>query len=377
MRILIAPDKFKGSLSALKVAENIEKGILKVYPEAKIEKVPMADGGEGTVESLVDATGGKIIKTIAKDPLMRDIESFYGILGDAKTAVIEMAAASGLYLLNQEERNPMLTTTYGTGQLIKDALDKGCRKFIIGIGGSATNDGGIGMAMALGVKFYDKFNHEIEFGGKELIKIYSIDDTNIDERIKECEFVVACDVNNPLIGDKGASRVFGPQKGATKEMIEILDSGLKSYGILLEKKYNKKIIDIPGSGAAGGLGAGLLAFLNAKLKRGVEIVIETLQLEEKIKQSDIVISGEGKIDYQTAFGKTIAGVAKLCQKYNKPLIVIAGSVEDNQELYGMGINSIFSIIDKPMKLDDALITAPELLIKTSERIFRLIKAVKA
>lgn len=241
MRILIAPDKFKGSLSALKVAENIENGILKVFPNAQIEKVPMADGGEGTVESLVDATGGKIIKTVVKDPLMRDIESFYGILGDGITAVIEMAAASGLYLLDKDERNPMLTTTYGTGQLIKDALDKGCRKFIIGIGGSATNDGGIGMAMALGVKFYDVFKQEIAFGGKELIKIHSIDDSQIDERIKECKFTVACDVNNPLTGENGASKVFGPQKGATKEMIEMLDLGLESYGYQLEKNLTKKL----------------------------------------------------------------------------------------------------------------------------------------
>ncbi|KRQ87612.1 Glycerate 2-kinase [Caloramator mitchellensis] len=374
MHILIAPDKFKGSLSALQVAENIEKGILKIFPSAKIEKIPMADGGEGTVESLIDATGGKIIKTIVKDPLMRDIESFYGILGDDKTAVIEMSAASGLYLLNKDERNPLLTTTYGTGQLIKDALDKGCRKFIIGIGGSATNDGGVGMAMALGVKFYDVFNQEIEFGGKELIKIHYIDDTLIDERIKESEFIIACDVTNPLVGENGASKVFGPQKGATNEMIKMLDLGLEHYGALLEKKYNKRIINVPGSGAAGGLGAGLLAFLNAKLKSGVEIVMETLKLEEKIKQCDIVISGEGKIDYQTEFGKTISGVARLCQKHSKPLIVIAGTAEDSENLYEMGISSIFSIVDKPMSLDEAIASAPILISKTTEKIFRLIKA---
>lgn len=377
MKILIAPDKFKGSLSAFEVANNIEKGILKVFPKAVIEKVPMADGGEGTVESLVDATGGKIIKTNVKDPLFRDIESFYGILGDGKTAVIEMAAASGLYLLKDYERNPMITTTYGTGQLIKDALDKGCRKFIIAIGGSATNDGGTGMATALGVKFYDKDGREIGLGGGELSKIYSIDISNLDDRLKECEFIVACDVANPLIGENGASRVYGPQKGATKEMVEVLDKNLEHYGKLLEKYFNKKIIDVPGSGAAGGLGAGLMAFLNAQLKSGIEIIIETLKLEEKIKEADIVISGEGKIDFQTAFGKTISGIAKLCKKHNKPLIVIAGTVEDIEKLYEIGVSSIFSTMEKPMSLEDAIKNAATLLEKSAERIFRLIKALKA
>lgn len=377
MKILIAPDKFKGSLSAFEVADSIEKGILKVFPEAVIEKVPMADGGEGTVESLVDATGGKIIKTNVKDPLFRDIESFYGILGDGKTAVIEMAAASGLYLLKDYERNPMITTTYGTGQLIKDALDRGCRRFIIAIGGSATNDGGAGMATVLGVKFYDKDGIEIGLGGGELSKIYSIDTSNIDDRLKECEFIVACDVANPLIGENGASRVYGPQKGATKEMVEVLDKNLEHYGKLLEKYFNKRIIDVPGSGAAGGLGAGLMAFLNAQLKSGIEIIIEALKLEEKIKEADIVISGEGKVDFQTAFGKTISGIAKLCKKHNKPLIVIAGTVEDIEKLYEIGVSSVFSIMEKPMSLEDAIKNAPTLLEKSAERIFRLIKVIKA
>ena len=377
MKILIAPDKFKESLSALKVADSIEKGILKVFPKAVIEKVPMADGGEGTVESLVDATGGKIIKTNVKDPLFRDIESFYGILGDGETAVIEMAAASGLYLLKDYERNPMITTTYGTGQLIKDALDKGCRNFIIAVGGSATNDGGAGMATALGVKFYDKDGREIGLGGGALSKIYSIDTSNLDYRLKECRFIVACDVANPLIGENGASRVYGPQKGATKEMVKVLDKNLEHYGKLLEKYFNKRIIDVPGSGAAGGLGAGLMAFLNAQLKSGIEIIIEALKLEEKIKEADIVISGEGKVDFQTAFGKTISGIAKLCKKHNKPLIVIAGTVEDIEKLYEIGVSSVFSIMEKPMSLEDAIKNAPTLLEKSAERIFRLIKVIKA
>lgn len=376
VKILIVPDKFKGSLSAFEVANNIEKGILKVLPEAFIEKIPIADGGEGTVKSLVDATGGNIIKVNVKDPLFRDIESFYGILGDGKTAVIEMAAASGLYLLKDYERNPMITTTYGTGQLIKDALDRGCRKFIIAIGGSATNDGGAGMAEALGVKFYDKYGREIGLGGGELSKINSIDVSNFDDRIAKCEFVAACDVENPLIGENGASRVYGPQKGATKEAVEILDKNLEYYGKFLEKYFNKKIIDVPGSGAAGGLGAGLIAFLNAQLKSGIEITIETLKIEEKIKEAEIVISGEGKIDFQTAFGKTISGIAKLCQKYNKPLIAIAGTVEEVDKLYDIGVSSAFSIIEKPMSLEDAMKDAPILLQKSAENIFRLIKSIK-
>ncbi|MDP9750736.1 glycerate kinase [Thermoanaerobacter pentosaceus] len=377
MKILIVPDKFKESLSALKVADSIEKGILKVFPKVGIEKVPMADGGEGTVESLVNATGGKIIKTNVKDPLFRDIESFYGILGDGETAVIEMAAASGLYLLKDYERNPMITTTYGTGQLIKDALDKGCRNFIIAVGGSATNDGGAGMATALGVKFYDKDGREIGLGGGALSKIYSIDTSNLDYRLKECRFIVACDVANPLIGENGASRVYGLQKGATKEMVKVLDKNLEHYGKLLEKYFNKRIIDVPGSGAAGGLGAGLMAFLNAQLKSGIEIIIEALKLEEKIKEADIVISGEGKVDFQTAFGKTISGIAKLCKKHNKPLIVIAGTVEDIEKLYEIGVSSVFSIMEKPMSLEDAIKNAPTLLEKSAERIFRLIKVIKA
>jgi len=373
MKVLIAPDKFKGSLSALKVAESIEKGIKKVDANYETEKVPMADGGEGTVESLVDATGGTLIKTIVKDPLLRDIESFYGILGDGQTAVIEMAAASGLYLLKEYERNPLITSTYGTGQLIKDALDKGCRKFIIGIGGSATNDGGSGMIMALGAKFYDENGIQIGHGGGELGKIKKIDIQNLDKRLKDCEFIVACDVTNPLIGEKGASKVYGPQKGATKEMVEILDKNLEHYGKLLESHFQKEIMNIPGAGAAGGLGAGLMAFLDAKLKKGVDIVIDILGIEEKIKKSDLIVTGEGKVDFQTVYGKTVSGIANLCKKYNKPLIVIAGTVEDTGNLYNMGISTVFSIIDRPMQLEDSIKNCSILIENCSERIFRLLK----
>ncbi|MCX7885164.1 MAG: glycerate kinase [Caloramator sp.] len=377
MKILVLPDKFKGSLSAIEVCKNIESGIKKVFPDADIENVPMADGGEGTVEALVDATKGKIIKVTIRDPLYREIPSYYGILGDRKTAVIEMAAASGLYLLKEHERNPLFTTTYGTGQLILDALNKGCRKFIIGIGGSATNDAGSGMAMALGAKFFDFSGNEIGFGGIELGKIKYIDISKIDKRIYESEFIVACDVKNPLIGSNGASRIYGPQKGATEEMVEILEKNLSHFGMLLENKFNKNIINYPGSGAAGGLGAGLLAFLNAKLKSGIDIIIDILNIKEKLVSADVVISGEGKIDAQTAYGKTIYGIAKLCKDYNKPLIVIAGFIEDIDNLYDIGVTSVFSILDKPMILKDALKDAPLLIQNTSERIFRCIKAFKS
>ncbi|KKC30555.1 glycerate kinase [Caldanaerobacter subterraneus] len=376
MKVLIAPDKFKGSLSAFTVADSIEEGILKVFPDAVVVKVPMADGGEGTVATLVNVMGGEIIKVRVKDPLLRDIESFYGILRDRNTAVIEMAAASGLYLLKEHEKNPMITTTYGTGQLIKDALDRGCRKFIIAIGGSATNDGGAGMAMALGVRFYNKDGKEVGFGGGELSKIYRIDVSNIDKRIKDCEFLVACDVSNPLVGENGASKVYGPQKGATKEMVEILDKNLEHFGRLLEKHFNKRIIDVPGAGAAGGLGAGLIAFLNARLKSGIEIIMDIVDLEQKVRNSDLVITGEGKVDFQTIFGKTVSGIAKLCKKYNKPCIAITGSIDEERQLYKIGITAVFSIIDKPMGLEEAMRDAEVLLKKSTERIFRVIKVLK-
>jgi glycerate kinase len=315
----------------------------------------MADGGEGTVQSLVDATGGKIIFTKVFNPLMREIKSFYGILGDNKTAVIEMSAASGLPLLSMEERNPLLTTTFGTGQLFLHALDQGCRNFIIGIGGSATNDGGFGMMQALGIKFVNDKGEDIGIGGGALENLSSIDITNLDSRIKECSITVACDVDNPLCGIMGASNIFGPQKGATPEMVLTLDTNLKIYSEVIEKQLGVSIINSPGAGAAGGLGGGLMAFLNAKLKRGIDIVIETTKLEDYIKSADLIITGEGSIDYQTQFGKTPFGVAELGKKYNIPVIALAGSIGKGAiALYDKGFDSIFSIVDKPMTLDESI-----------------------
>ncbi|MCJ7690289.1 MAG: glycerate kinase [Clostridiaceae bacterium] len=374
MKIIIAPDSFKGSLSALEVCENIEKGIRVVFDNAEIIKVPMADGGEGTVQSLVDATGGKLINLKVKDPLMRTINAFYGILGDGTTAIIEMAAASGITLLSEEERNPMQTTTYGTGQIIKHALDMECKNFIIGIGGSATNDGGAGMLQALGVKLLDESGNEIGFGGGNLEKLCVIDLSKIDSRIKLCNIVAACDVDNPLCGERGASYIFGPQKGADQNMIITLDNNLSHYADMVEKYLGISIVNYPGAGAAGGLGGGLLAFLNAKLEPGINIVIETTALEEKVRDADLVITGEGMIDYQTQYGKTPYGVAKLAKKYNIPVIAIAGGIgRGAEELYSKGFDSIFSIVDKPMALEEAMENSALLLQKTAERIMRVVK----
>lgn len=374
MKVVIAPDSYKGSLTAQEVAESIERGIKRVLSSADVIKVPMADGGEGTVQSLVDGTGGEIVKVRVKGPLLKEVEAFYGILGDGETAVIEMAAASGLPLITKEERNPLLTTTYGTGELIKHALSRGCRKIIIGIGGSATNDGGSGMVKALGVKLLDEKGEDIGFGGQSLGSLKSIDTGNIDPRLKECTITAACDVDNPLCGLKGASHIFGPQKGADAQMVEILDGNLANYAEVVKKDLGIDIKDVPGAGAAGGLGGGLLAFLNANLKRGIEIVIETTKLEDKIKDADLVITGEGMIDYQTAFGKTPIGVAKLAGKYNIPVIAVAGGIgKDAEALYSKGFDSIFSIVDKPMTLEDAMKDGSILIEKTVERIMRLLK----
>jgi glycerate kinase len=374
MKIIIAPDSFKGSLSALDVCKNIEKGIRKVFANAEIISVPMADGGEGTVQSLVDATGGKFINIKVKGPLLSSVDAFYGILGDGATAVIEMAAASGITLLTKEERNPMKTTTYGTGEIIKHALNMGCKNFIIGIGGSATNDGGAGMLNALGVKLLDENGDEIGFGGGNLYKLQTIDISKIDSRIKLCNIVAACDVDNPLCGEKGASNVFGPQKGADENMIITLDKNLSHYADMVEKYLGVSIKDYPGAGAAGGLGGGLLAFLNAKLLPGINIVIETTALEEKIKDADLVLTGEGMIDYQTQYGKTPYGVANLAKKYNIPVIAIAGGIgNDAEDLYLKVFDCIFSIVDKPMALEEAMKNSELLLQKTAERIMRVIK----
>ncbi|NYE58079.1 glycerate kinase [Carboxydothermus ferrireducens] len=375
MKIVVAPDSFKGSLSSLKVALAIERGIKRAASEidAEIEiiKIPMADGGEGTVEAIMCALGGRLVKTRVLDPLGREIDSFFGVLPDG-TAVIEMAAASGLNLLKTEEKNPMITTTYGTGQLIRAALDEGCRKLIIGIGGSATNDGGVGMAQALGVKFLDSNDREIGFGGGELYKIERIDYSGLDARIKDTDIVVACDVKNVLCGPTGASAVYGPQKGATLEMVKVLDENLRHLATMIKRYLGKDVAEVPGSGAAGGLGAALLAFLDAKLRPGIEIVMELAQFPEVVKTAELIITGEGATDYQTMFGKVPLGVARVARKFGKPVVCISGSLNTGYEkLYAEGITALFSIVNRPMTLDEAMERAEELLEKISENVFRL------
>lgn len=377
MQIVIAPDSFKHSLSAKEAAQSIARGIRNVMPDVETTLVPVADGGEGTVHSLVDATGGRIEKLQVHDPLMRKINSFFGVLGDGKTAVIEMAAASGIELLSDKELDPMKASTFGTGELMKKALDLGCNKIIIGIGGSATNDGGMGMARALGVKFADENGDDVGEGGGALGNVATIDDSKIDERLMHCEVVIAADVTNPLTGQNGAAYVYGPQKGASEKQVLLLDKNLAQYGILLYGKYRKDIAMMEGSGAAGGLGAGLLAFAGARLRHGFDIVEEITGLEEKIIGCDLVITGEGKIDHQTQFGKTPFGVASLAKKYNKPVIAFAGTLgEQYHELYDKGFDVIFPVTEKPVSLKEALNQAETLLTRAAERMARMLLVSK-
>ncbi len=377
MNILIASDSFKDCLSSREVAQNIEKGIRRILPEANIKILPVADGGEGTVEALVDATGGKIIRVEVHDPLMRKIESFFGMLGDNNTAVIEMAAASGIELLKEDERNPWITTTFGTGELIRHALDMGCRKLVIGIGGSATTDGGTGMARALGGMFMDSKGKQTGYGGGALSSLAEIDLTKLDSRLKKSEVLVACDVDNPLYGPKGAAYIYSPQKGADRLMVKKLDENLRHFADKIQEVLDIDLQKIKGSGAAGGLGAGLKVFLNAQLKPGFEIIKNIVKLEKQIKKADIVITGEGRIDYQTQFGKTPYGVAQAAVKYNKPVIAIAGSLGERiEELYDKGFGYIVPITDKPMDIEYSMKNAGTLIQNTAERTFRLLLLTK-
>ena len=373
MKIVIAPDSFKGSLTALQAAEAIEKGLRNIFPAAEIKKMPMADGGEGTVQSLVDATGGRRLVERVSDPLGIEIEAEYGILGDETTAVIEMAAASGLTLVPPNRRNPLESTTYGTGQLIKAALDRGCRKLIIGIGGSATNDGGAGMAEALGAKLLTSGGQLISPGGGGLGALDTINVSDLDSRIAATATVVACDVDNPLTGKNGAAYVYGPQKGATLEMIETLDANLAHFASIVQRDMGKVVGETPGAGAAGGLGAGLIAFLDAELKSGVDIVIDAVQLETQLEGASLVVTGEGEINFQTVFGKTPVGVAKLAKAHGIPVIAIAGSISNGAEdVHKSGIDAIIDIVPAPMPLESAVENAFDLTVEAATRAARFI-----
>lgn len=373
MIFVVAPDSFKGSLSAVAVANAMEQGILSIFPEAQVRKVPIADGGEGTVEALVTATGGQMISERVLGPLGTPVQAFWGILGDGETAVIEMAAASGLTLVPPDQRNPRHTTTYGTGQLMKAALNQGIRKLVIGIGGSATNDGGVGMAQALGIKFLDAAGKELPFGGSALSNLSTIDMTDADPRLAEATILVACDVDNPLCGEKGASAVYGPQKGATREMITELDAALNHYARIACEITGKDIANHPGAGAAGGLGAGLLFFTNAQLKPGVEIVLNATNFADIVKQADLLITGEGCTDFQTAFGKAPVGVAKIAKHANVPAVCLSGGLGNGyQSVTQHGIDALMSIVPRPMTLNECIESAADLIQEATSRLCRLI-----
>lgn len=372
--IVLAPDSFKESMTAIEACNAMERGIQRANKDILCIKVPMADGGEGTLQSLVGATNGKIFSAIVVGPLGVEIEAQYGILGDGETGVIEMASASGLHLVPIEKRNPLLTTTYGTGQLIKICLEKGVKKLMIAIGGSATNDGGVGAMQALGAKFLNVHGNEIGFGGGALADLAQIDLADFDKRIEAVTVDVACDVNNPLCGENGASKVFGPQKGATPQMVKTLDQNLLHYAQIIEKSVHINVLNIEGAGAAGGMGAGLMAFMNGNLKKGIELVIDYTQLEAKVKNADMVWTGEGRIDFQTQFGKTPFGVAQTAKQFDKPVVVLAGSIGENIEmLYTLGFNSIFSITNGDTTLDEALKNGISNLERTAENVIRLLQ----
>ncbi len=375
MKIVIASDSYKGSLDSSQVNEAMRKGILRVFEDAEIKCIPIADGGEGTVDAVMTCCGGSYCYETVTGPGSREVIARYGILPD-KSAVIEMAAASGLPLVQDVTPDTVMnSTTYGTGQLIASALDKGCRKIYIGIGGSATNDGGIGMLQALGVSFLDADNREVGFGGKYLDKIARIDISNLDSRIRETELVVMSDVTNPLCGENGAAVVYGPQKGATEEEIAILDKGLAQFAELICHMNLPDIRNLPGAGAAGGLGGGLVSFLGAEIRPGIKVILEIADFEKSVQWADLILSGEGRIDGQSANGKVVSGIAEIAGKYNVPVIAICGSVEkDAREIFEKGISGMEAAVCRPVTLEKAMDEAEQNVIDAAERVMQMVKA---
>ena len=374
MKIVIAPDSYKESLSALEVATQIEAGFREIFPDADYQKLPMADGGEGTVAALVAATGGTLVSAQVTGPLGEPVQAFYGLTGDGATAVIEMAAASGLALVPPERRNPLITTSYGTGELIRAALDAGVRHLIIGIGGSATNDGGAGLLQALGVQLKDRAGAEIGFGGGCLADLERIEVSGLDARLETCRVEAACDVDNPLTGPRGASAVFGPQKGATRQMVALLDKNLSHFAGVISRDLGTRVDTVPGAGAAGGMGAALLAFLHAQLRPGIEIVMDRVGLEDCLRDADLVLTGEGRIDSQTMHGKTPIGVARLAKRHGVPVIGIAGSLStDVGVVHECGINAVFSVLSRVGTLEEALAQAAANVRAASRNIAATLK----
>lgn len=375
MKIVIAPDSFKENLTSLEVATEIETGLKRVWPDAVCIKVPMADGGEGTVQSLVDATGGEIVKVEVSGPMGEKVLASYGLLGDKRTAVIEMAEASGLPLVPKEKRNPLVATTFGTGELIADAINRGVEEIILGIGGSATNDAGAGLAQALGVRFLNFGGAPIRdlISGGDLDEVQAVDMSSVNPGLARIRVSVACDVTNPLYGEKGASRVYGPQKGATPEMVEQLDKNLAHFAHVIKRSIGIDVADRPGAGAGGGIGAGLMAFTNATLKRGVELVVAATKLEDYMKGADLAFTGEGRVDFQTAFGKTPSGVAAAARKHGVPVVAIGGGLADDAAgVFAHGIDGLETATPNAMPLDAAIGKSRQYLQDAAERAARLI-----
>ncbi|MFO8143422.1 MAG: glycerate kinase [Dehalococcoidales bacterium] len=372
MKVVIAPQGFKGSLSALQVARAIGRGVEKAIPDAENIIVPMADGGEGTIQAIVNAVGGEIVSVDVTDPTGSRITAGWALLSDGITAVIEMASASGLELVPEGRRDPLITSTYGTGELIIDALDNGCRKFIIGVGGSATNDGGAGMAQALGINLIDKRGESLAPGGAALIELEKIDTAGMDPRLAECDIILASDVTNPLCGPDGASFTYGPQKGATPEMTAELDRALEHYAAVIKGKLGIDVKNKPGAGAAGGLGAGMMAFINARMVPGIDIVIEATDLAGKMEGASLVFTGEGRIDAQTSYGKTAVGVARKAGQFGLPAIAIVGEIGSGYPaVYQEGIDAIFSIAPGPISYGRCVQMAERLISDVAERATRL------
>ena len=375
MKVVVAIDSLKGSLSSLEAGEAIKSGVLKAMPEAEVCVRPLADGGEGTVEALALGMGGELKTVEVTGPLGEKVNCLYGILEESKTAILEMSGAAGITLVADEMRNPLHTTTYGVGEVIKDAIANGCRHFIVGIGGSATNDGGIGMLQALGYGMLDKDGNQVPFGAKGIKEIVTITDDQVIPELKECSFRIACDVTNPLCGERGCSAVYGPQKGATPEMVKDMDAWLSDYAKLVAEKYEKADAEYPGTGAAGGMGFAFLAYTNAVLESGIKIILEETKLEDYVKDADIVITGEGRLDGQTAFGKAPIGVAKIAKKFDKTVLAFAGAVtKDAVVCNEHGIDAFFPILRRIQTLQEAM--TPEIardnMVTTVEQVFRLI-----
>ncbi|MDD7909791.1 glycerate kinase [Pseudovibrio exalbescens] len=369
MKIVIAPDSFKESLTAMEVAEAIEEGFREIFPDVDYLKLPVADGGEGTVQSMVDASNGRIVEKTVTGPLGTPVKAFFGLMGNGKTAVVEMAAASGLHLVPQDQRDPLVTSTFGTGELVKTALDEGVEHIIVGIGGSATNDGGLGMAQALGVRMLDDDGVELPAGGGALRSLARIDISGVDPRLAGVRLEVACDVTNPLCGPNGASHVFGPQKGASPQVAQELDGYLAHYAAVMKDQLGQDVKDVPGAGAAGGLGAAFMGLFNAVLRPGIDIVMDAVRLAEAVKDADLVITGEGRIDSQTINGKTPMGVARIAKAANKPVIGIAGCLTtDSHVVHDHGIDAIFSVVPRSVSLQEALTEAKFNVTQTARNV---------